>query len=102
MSYPESPDPRELAELDRDFARARGLFAAMNAGDREGVARLMHEVAESGRGAAVLMAAVELGLEFARSCESARLLADEDGVLTLQAFLDSSALNQRARAEGAD
>ncbi|CAM3221904.1 hypothetical protein BST27_17065 [Mycobacterium intermedium] len=88
------PDHRDLTQISQDFATARRLYAALHAGDHESVANVLRTVAESARGASVLLAATQLGLEFAHSCESAGLLRDDEGELTLQGFLDSSALNQ--------
>ncbi|OBK53139.1 hypothetical protein [Mycobacterium kubicae] len=100
MTYADHPDPRELRKIAADFAAAKRLYADMAAADQDGIAKAMRGVAESGRGASVLLAAVQMGLEFGRSCESAGLLRDDDGQLTLQAFLDSSALNQLDAARG--
>lgn len=97
--YPDQPDRHQLAALDQDSARARRLYSALAAGDQESIAVILRDVADSGRGASVLLAAVEMGIEFARSCESAGLLRDESGQLTLQGFLDSAAMNQITRAE---
>ncbi|OBK29528.1 hypothetical protein A5634_18140 [Mycobacterium asiaticum] len=94
--YSEQPAPQDLKKIAADFATARRLFADMAAADQEGVAEGLRRVEESGRGASVLLAACQLGLEFARTCESANLLRDDEGPLTLQVFLDSSALNQLA------
>ncbi|MBX9638502.1 MAG: hypothetical protein K2X97_01860 [Mycobacteriaceae bacterium] len=97
--YPEHPDPQALKKIAADFAAARRLYGDLAAGDQEGIAKVLHNVAESGRGASVLLAATQMGLEFARSCESAGLLHDDDGPLSLQAFIDSAVLNQMHDAE---
>lgn len=99
MPYAGGLDPRELKEIAADFATARRLYADMAAADKDGVAQVLHHVAESGRGSSVLLAACQMGLEFGRVCQLADLLRDDDGPLTLQGFLDSSALNQLDAAQ---
>ncbi|MDH6245172.1 hypothetical protein [Mycobacterium sp. OTB74] len=91
-----TPDPDDLAAIAHDVATARALYAALSAADQEAVAAVLNELAASGRGAAVLLASVQLGLEAFASCASAGLLRDEDGPLSLQAFLDLAVLNQSA------
>lgn len=87
--YSEQPDPQLLKEI---AATARRLYAELNAEDQEGVAEVLRDIAESGRGQAVLLNAVAFGLDFARRCQP------PDG-LTLQTWLDLQAMVQREDAE---
>ena len=82
-----------MAAAASDFASARKLYAMLNHGDWDTAQRILGDVQSRGRALDVLVAAVSVGLEYARALEHANLLHDNDiGDATLQGTLDRAAL----------
>jgi hypothetical protein len=98
------PDPRyfrvEMANVDRDLARARRYLCALNAADNVALNAIMVEIVMSGRGAETLAAMAQQVIDFARVLDANGLLCIEPNeAVSFQQWIEAAAMGQLDVAE---